>query len=98
MQAAQTALRTAIKANDTAGISAQAATIGNLTAQQVQARATAQAAFYALLTSSQQTAYDEMNRGGFGMGGPGPGMGPGMGPGRGPGPGPGAGSGSSFRR
>ena len=77
MQTAQTALQTAITANS--GLSAAATAIGSLTAQQVLAQATGGAAFYAILTSVQQTKYTQLNNP--------PQGGPGQGSGQGPGPG-----------
>jgi Spy/CpxP family protein refolding chaperone len=77
MQAAQTALETAVKSNT--GLSAAATQIGNLTAQQVLAQVTGDAAFYAILTADQQTKLTELNKPGQG----GPGQGPGQGPGNG---------------
>jgi Spy/CpxP family protein refolding chaperone len=72
MQTAQTALQTAIKANDLTGILTQATQIGNLTTQQVEAQAKAEAAFYAILTADQQTKYDQLHSVGIGgRGGPG---------------------------
>jgi len=50
MQTAQTALQTAIKANDLTGIISQATQIGNLTTQRVEDEAKADAASYAILT------------------------------------------------
>jgi len=82
MQTAQTVLQTAITSNK--GIAAAAATIGSLTTQQVTADATADAEFYAILTSAQQTKYATLKLsgpGGFG----GPGGGPGGHPGGGQG-------------
>jgi Spy/CpxP family protein refolding chaperone len=73
MQAAQTALRTAITSNT--GIAAAAASIGNLTTEQVTADATADAAFYAILTPAQQTKYTRLQPLGRGAGGPGGGPG-----------------------
>jgi hypothetical protein len=52
---ARTALATAVKANDTAGITTQAAAIGNAEGQIVALQAKADAAFYALLTADQKT-------------------------------------------
>lgn len=72
MKSARTALQTAITANDTAGIATAANTIGSLTAQQVTATATANAAFYAILNPTQQAQYSKLGglnaggRGGFG--------------------------------
>jgi hypothetical protein len=79
LDAAHTALTTAIEANNSAGISTAAAMIGNLSAQEVLADATAQAGFYAILTSAQQAIYQAFvsggpgGPGGFGGTGPGPG-------------------------
>jgi hypothetical protein len=80
LQTAHTALQTAITANDTGTIATEAAQIGTLTGQQVQAQATAAAAFYADLNSDQQSKYTTLGPmlgpggpGGFGgPGGPGP--------------------------
>jgi Spy/CpxP family protein refolding chaperone len=84
MQTAQTALQTAITSNT--GLGTAAAVIGNLTAQQVLAQATGSAAFYAILTTTQQTKFTQLNNPPQG----GPGQGPGPGPGQGgPGGGPG---------
>ena len=55
LSTAQTALTTAIKANDTAGMTTQATTIGTTQGQITLIQAKADAAFYALLTSAQQT-------------------------------------------
>jgi len=63
MKAARTALKTAVEANDTAGIPAQASQIGSLTTQEVQAEATANAGFYAILTPDQQTKYNQLGTG-----------------------------------
>jgi len=79
-QTAQAALKTAVQTNSASGISAAAEQIGALDMQTVTARATADAALYAMLSSAQQTIYNELPGGG--PGGPG---GPG-GRGRGPGP------------
>lgn len=77
MRAAHTALETAVEANDTASIAAQAAQIGELTGQEVSARATAEAAFYAILTADQQTKFKQLPGGPGGFGGHGPGRAPG---------------------
>ena len=73
MKTARTTLQADVEANNTAGISAQASQIGSLTTQEVEATATANAAFYALLTPDQQTKYKTFGgdggrggRGGFG--------------------------------
>jgi hypothetical protein len=89
MQTAQSALETAITSNSNNGITAAANIIGTLTAQQVQADAAADAAFYATLTSAQQTKYTTLQPLGRGLGGPPP-VGPGAGGPGGPG-GPGGG-------
>ncbi len=72
MRAAHKALQTAVKGQDSAGITAAATQIGTLTTQEVQARATAQAAVYAILSADQQAKYDQLPQdGGFGgRGGP----------------------------
>jgi Spy/CpxP family protein refolding chaperone len=79
LQTAQTALQTAVQANSASGIAAAATEIGALDTQTVEAQGTANAAFYAILTSAQQTIYNELPPGG------GPGGGPPGGPGGGPG-------------
>ncbi len=71
---AQTALLTAIEADDTASIATLSATLGGLHGQDIQARAVANAAFYATLTTEQQTKFVQIleQGGGGGMsGGPG---------------------------
>jgi len=75
MKTARTALKTAIEANDSAGINNAATQIGALTTRETVARATADAAFYALLTGDQKTKFAELSDRHFG--GPGPGFGPG---------------------
>jgi Spy/CpxP family protein refolding chaperone len=71
MRTAQKALRTAVENNDAAGISAAATQIGTLTTQELQARATAQAGFFAMLSPTQQATYKQLGpMGGMGMGGP----------------------------
>jgi len=78
MQTAQTALQTAITSNSTSGIKASAATIGSLTTQRVEADAGADAAFYAILTATQQSKYAALHPLGIGAGhGPGGRGGPG---------------------
>jgi Spy/CpxP family protein refolding chaperone len=76
VQTAHEALRTAIKANDTGGITAAANNIGNLTGQELTIQAKADAAFYAILNADQKAKYDQMGPGrmgpgGMGFGGPG---------------------------
>lgn len=74
-QTAQKALLTAIEANDTASIATLSATLGGLHGQDIQARATASAAFYATLTTEQQAKYlqilEQMGSLEGGSGGPG---------------------------
>ncbi len=79
MKTARTALTTAIQTNNSNGIETTANEIGTLTAQLTVSDATAQAAFYAILTPAQQTAYNQHPAGmggprpmgrGFGRGGP----------------------------
>jgi Spy/CpxP family protein refolding chaperone len=71
MQTAHATLQTAIQNNDAGSITTQATQIGTLTTQEVEARAAAQAAFYALLTADQQTKYKQlMSAGPGGPGGP----------------------------
>jgi Spy/CpxP family protein refolding chaperone len=91
MKTAQTALETAITSNS--GIVAAATTIANLTLQQVEADATADADFYQILTSTQQSKYTALGPLGQGSGGGAGGPGPG-GPGGPPPGGPGAPGGS----
>jgi Spy/CpxP family protein refolding chaperone len=76
MRTAHSALQTATENNDVAGITAQATEIGSLTAQQIESRAKAEAAFYAMLTADQQAKYKQLKPGpggpgGFGHRGPG---------------------------
>jgi Spy/CpxP family protein refolding chaperone len=87
MKAQQTALQTAIVGNDATGIATAANQLGILDTQLVEARATGDAAFYQILTSTQQTQYKTLLSMGLMEGGPGPGGGPGGhgGPGGGPG-------------
>jgi Spy/CpxP family protein refolding chaperone len=76
LMSAHTALRDAVKANNSAAIDQQSAAIGTLTGQMTAIQSKADAAFYALLTPDQQAKFDAM--GGRGFGGPGRfGMGPG---------------------
>jgi len=76
LQTARATLQTAIQNNDATAITTQATLIGNLTTQQVEASANAEAAFYAILTADQQTKYKQLLSTGFGrmggFGGPGP--------------------------
>jgi Spy/CpxP family protein refolding chaperone len=75
----RTSLTSAIQTNNSGAIDQIATQIGTLTTQLTSSDAKAQAAFYAILTTSQQTTYNEHpNRGGgpgprgrgFGHGGP----------------------------
>ena len=68
MKTAHDALNAAVLSNDAATITAQAAQIGSLTAQQTESRAKADAAFYAILTADQQTRYKQLPHGGPGGG------------------------------
>jgi hypothetical protein len=63
--AARTALEAAIKANNSTAIATQAAALGDLEKQRVTADATADAAFYALLTAAQRTTFDNIRTGGL---------------------------------
>lgn len=73
---AHTALTTAVEANSATGITTAANQIGTLAAGAEQAEGTAEAAFYALLTTDQQTKYKELLAAGLDGGG-GPEHGPG---------------------
>jgi Spy/CpxP family protein refolding chaperone len=66
LHTARTALRTAIQKDDLTGINTQATQIGSLTTQQTVAQGTAEAAFFAMLTSDQQTKYTQLPAHGFG--------------------------------
>lgn len=90
-QTARTAIKTAITSDNIAGITAAADTIGSLATQQAQAEGTGEAAFYLLLTSTQQAKYDVLGDNG-GPGAPGGQDGPHGPPGR---PGPGGATGAS---
>lgn len=68
-QTAEKFLVTAIEANDTASIATISATLGGLHGQEVQAEATANAAFYATLTSEQQAKLALFLEQGGGVGG-----------------------------
>ena len=86
LQTDQTALATAITGNTTTTIDSEAATIGALQGQILDIQSKAQAAVYALLTSTQQTKLNTLGGTGALGGGPGPGRG---GPGGPPPGGPG---------
>jgi Spy/CpxP family protein refolding chaperone len=68
IKAARQNLATAVQADNTGDISNLSTQVGNLTATLVQSDATANAAFYHLLTPTQQTQYNNLH--GMGMGGP----------------------------
>jgi Spy/CpxP family protein refolding chaperone len=72
---AHTSLTAAVKSNSTTTIDTLSAQLGTYNGQITDIQSKAQAAFYAILTASQQTKYDAMG-GGFG----GPGGGPGARP------------------
>ena len=78
MKTAHDSLKTAIHANDAAGMEQAATTIGNLMAQEELSRAKTEAAIYQLLTPEQQTKMaaleSEGHRGGPGRGPGGPGL------------------------
>jgi Spy/CpxP family protein refolding chaperone len=63
-------LASAVQANSTTNIQTAATQIGILTGQMVQSEATANAAFYQILTPAQQTQYTNLQSRG-GMNGPG---------------------------
>jgi len=78
LDTARQSLDAAVTANSTATIDQVAGTIGTLQGQLLAINSKADAAFYAILTSDQQTKYDAMPHGGpgGGFGPPGPGFGP----------------------
>lgn len=77
MRSAHDALIKAIEANNSGAITAAAQQIGNLTAEQIEAHANAQAAFYAILNADQKTKYQTMlMRGPHGFGPHAPGAAP----------------------
>jgi Spy/CpxP family protein refolding chaperone len=67
---ARQSLNDAVKKNDLAAIDQASATLGTLSGQTTAINSKADAAFYALLTTAQQTLFDSIPRGG-GPGGPG---------------------------
>jgi Spy/CpxP family protein refolding chaperone len=75
----QTSMTTAIEANDATTIDALAGQIGTAQGQIVDARSKAAAAFYAILTATQQTKLQTLGLGLLGGGGPGGFGGPGLG-------------------
>jgi Spy/CpxP family protein refolding chaperone len=66
LRAAHTTLNTAVKNNDANGIQQAAASIGSLTAQMAASDASAQAAFYQILTPDQQAKYTQFESSGHG--------------------------------
>jgi len=60
LKAARKALRDAVQANDTGSISQASAALGALTVQHISNGALAHAAFYQLLTQSQQTTMSKL--------------------------------------
>ena len=74
LQSNRTLMETAIQNNDTASIDQLSATSGTLQGQLTAINSKAEAAFYAILTATQKTAYNGMPHGGPGGGfGGGPG-------------------------
>jgi Spy/CpxP family protein refolding chaperone len=71
IRTARTSLAAAVKSNETATIDTLAAQLGSYNGQILDIQSKAQAAFYALLTTAQQTQYSSLH----GMGGPGGGLG-----------------------
>lgn len=74
LDTARTSLTAAVKSNSTATIASLSSEIGTLNGKMTLADATADAAFYALLTADQKTKFDALNGqdgGGRGPGGPG---------------------------
>ncbi len=71
MAAARQTLKTAVQANDAAGIEQAATTIGNLTAQTTVNQAKAEAAFFQILTPAQQTKLTQLESENHGPMGPG---------------------------
>ncbi len=60
MQTARAGLKAAVTLNDPEAVETQAAEIGSLTAQEVETRTAAEAAFYATLTPDQQARFIEL--------------------------------------
>jgi hypothetical protein len=71
MHTARTAIQADIKSGNAADITAQAGTIGTLTTKEIEAQATASAAFYTILNQEQQTKFETLGPLGGGFGGPG---------------------------
>ena len=84
LQANRASINDAVKANNTAAIDQLAVTSGTLDGQLTAINSKAEAAFYAILTTDQQTKYASISqRGPGGPGGPPPGASPNMRLGRG---------------
>ncbi|MES1256880.1 MAG: hypothetical protein ABUS51_00560 [Acidobacteriota bacterium] len=79
-ETARTALTTAVESNN--GVSAAVTQLGAVATQELLAKATANAEFYAMLTPAQQAIEKELLA--AGLDAPGPGPRPGRGPGHGP--------------
>jgi Spy/CpxP family protein refolding chaperone len=73
LQSNRDSLEAAVQKNDTASIDQLSATFGTLQGQLTAVNSKADAAFYAILTATQKTAYDAMPHGGRGGGPGGPG-------------------------
>jgi len=80
LENAHQSLAAAVTANSTATIDQVSGTIGTLEGQLLAINSKADAAFYAILTSDQQTKFEAMPQGGLGVGfgPPGPGFGAGF--------------------
>jgi Spy/CpxP family protein refolding chaperone len=72
MKTARTALKTAVQSNELSAITTESSQIGALTGQETLAESTANAQFYATLTTEQQTKYNKFGGGRGGRGGFGP--------------------------
>jgi len=76
LRSAHQELAAAVKSNDSAGIEQAAGTIGNLIAQMTVNKAKAEAAFYQILSSEQQSKWSQLEEQGpdhfFVVGGPAP--------------------------
>lgn len=68
---ARETLESAVRSNDSAGISQAATALGNLAGQRAEIRAKADAAIYQLLTSAQRSKLNQLKALGPGFGGPG---------------------------
>jgi len=72
MKTAHKALKAAVQANELSAINTESSQIGALTGQETLAQSTANAQFYATLTTEQQTKYNKFGGGRGGRGGFGP--------------------------